>query len=71
MSQVKTTGVGQVQCDLWELSADREQKHQMLLAVEEYRRYLNPLVMAINAQWCNIANLTATARLNAVEKMIH
>jgi IS605 OrfB family transposase len=61
----------EVRTDVWELSVGKEQKHQMILTVEEYRRYLNPLVIAINAQWCNLADLTSKERVNVVEKMIH
>src|SRR5919202_515062 len=43
----------------------------MLLTVQEYRTYLRPLVILVNAQWLNIVNLSSTERVNAVEKMIH
>ena len=49
----------------------REQKEMMLLTVEEYRKYLLPLVLIINSQWKNIASLSNKEQVNAVEKMIH
>jgi putative transposase len=66
MSKSKT-----IRTDIWDISALAEQKCQMILTVEEYRKYLFPLVIAINSQWVNLANLTAKERINAVEKTIH
>jgi putative transposase len=66
MSKSKT-----IRTDVWDICVNAEQKRQMILTVEEYRRYLSPLVIAINAQWVNLANLTAKEKVNAVEKMIH
>jgi hypothetical protein len=54
-----------------DLTVTADQKHQMMLTVEEYRRYLRPLVLIVNAQWIMIADLTSKERINAVEKMIH
>ncbi len=42
-----------------------------MLTVEEYRRYLSPLAIIINAQGVNLADLTAKERVNTVERMIH
>jgi len=66
MSKSKT-----IRTDVWDTCVNAEQKRQMILTVEEYRRYLSPLVIAINAQWVNLADLTAKEKVNAVEKMIH
>lgn len=60
-----------VRTDVWDLVATKPQKHQMELTIEEYRRYLRPLVLIVNAQWINLADLTSKERVNAVEKMIH
>ncbi len=43
----------------------------MILTVAEYRRFLKPLVLVINAQWIRLVNLATKERVNAVEKMIH
>jgi IS605 OrfB family transposase len=61
----------EVRTDVWELSASKEQKHQMVLTVEAYRKFLIPLVMVVNAQWCVLGELTSKERVNAVERMIH
>ena len=60
-----------IRTDVWDLSATESQKRQMLLTVAEYRRFLRPLVLVINAQWISLVNLTTKERVNAVEKMIH
>jgi len=60
-----------VRTDIWQLAATAAQKEQMLLTVQEYRAYLRPLVILVNAQWLNLVNLTSSERVNAVEKMIH
>ncbi|MEA5470139.1 transposase, partial [Spirulina sp. 06S082] len=43
----------------------------MVLTIEEYRRYLKPLVLIVNAQWPKLAGLTTKERVNAIEKAIH
>ncbi len=60
-----------IRTDVWDLKATPEQKVQMIGTIEEYRKFLNPLVLIVNAQWVNLADLTAKERVNAVEKMIH
>lgn len=60
-----------VRTDVWQLAATQPEKEQMLLTVQEYRAYLRPLVILVNAQWTNLARLTSTERVNAVERMIH
>lgn len=60
-----------IRTDIWSLVVTPTQKHQMLLTVDEYRQYLKPLVLIINAQWVKLARLVAKERVNAVEKMIH
>jgi hypothetical protein len=60
-----------VRTDIWQLAPSPSEKEQMLLTVQEYRTYLRPLVILVNAQWLNIVNLSSTERVNAVEKMIH
>jgi putative transposase len=60
-----------IRTDVWDLSATHAQKQQMILTVDEYRKYLKPLVVIINAQWLNLADLTAKDKINAVEKLIH
>lgn len=57
--------------DVWKLVTTSAQKHQMILTVEEYRKYLNPLVLIINAQWLNLVDLTPNKKVSAVEIMIH
>ena len=56
---------------MWDLGVDLAQKQQMILTVDEYRKFLKPLVLIINAQWVSLASLTATERVNAAEKMFH
>ena len=41
------------------------------LTIIEYRRFLFPLVIIINAQWQFLATLTDKERVNWVEKAIH
>ncbi|WP_315790303.1 IS200/IS605 family accessory protein TnpB-related protein [Fischerella sp. JS2] len=53
------------------MSADKEQKRQMVLTVETYRKFLITLVIVVNAQWFTLGELTSKKRVNAVEKMIH
>lgn len=60
-----------IRTDVWDLKVDQDQKQQMILTVGEYRKFLKPLVLIVNAQWVTLASLTATERVNAVEKMIH
>lgn len=60
-----------IRTDVWDLLATADEKRQMALTVEEYRRFLKPLVLIINAQWINLSYLTTKERVNAVEKMIH
>lgn len=60
-----------IRTDVWDLAVTAGQKHQMMLTVSEYRAYLRPLVLLVNAGWVKLANLTSKERINAVEKMIH
>ncbi len=60
-----------IRTDVWDLVTTPNQKQQMVLTIAEYRKYLKPLVILINAQWLNLATLSAKDRVNAVEKMIH
>jgi IS605 OrfB family transposase len=67
----KKQSQGLVKTDVWSLVVTSTQKRQLLLTVGEYRQYLKPLVLIINAQWVNLASLTAKDQVNVVEKMIH
>lgn len=60
-----------IRTDVWDLKATPEQKGNMIDTIEEYRKFLNPLVIIVNAQWVNLVDLTSSERINAVEKMIH
>lgn len=60
-----------IRTDVWALVASSEQKHQMMLTVSEYRRFLRPLVLIVNAEWVNLSDLTFSERINTVEKIIH
>ncbi len=60
-----------IRTDVWNLKVTATQKQQMILTVDEYRNFLKPLVLIINAQWVSLALLNAAERVNAVEKMIH
>lgn len=60
-----------IRTDVWQLAVSSAVKAQMLATVEEYRFYLRPLVVLVNAQWTRLAAMTAACRVNAVEKMIH
>ncbi|MDJ0715580.1 MAG: IS200/IS605 family accessory protein TnpB-related protein [Prochloraceae cyanobacterium] len=75
MSQKKTKNQTKsqkpIRTDVWDLSATESQKHQMALTVAEYRRFLRPLVLVVNARWISLGNLTTKERVNAVEKIIH
>ncbi|MGK7874039.1 MAG: IS200/IS605 family accessory protein TnpB-related protein, partial [Xenococcaceae cyanobacterium] len=57
--------------DVWRLIATPEQKNMMLMTVNEYRKYLLPLVLIVNAQWSNLATKSSKEQVNAVKKMIH
>jgi IS605 OrfB family transposase len=70
-SKTKSTPSEVVRTDVWQLAASASQKEQMQLTVQEYRAYLRPLVLIVNAGWARLASLTSTERVNAVEKMIH
>jgi putative transposase len=67
----KKSQTSQVRTDVWEMSVDSTHKQQMILTIDEYRSYLRPLVLIVNAQWITLANLTTSERVNVVEKMIH
>ncbi|MCM0590881.1 MAG: transposase [Gloeotrichia echinulata IR180] len=60
-----------IRTDVWNLVTLKSEKEQMLLTIEEYRKYLLPLVIIVNSQWINLSDLTASEKVNAVEKMIH
>ncbi|KYC35309.1 transposase [Scytonema hofmannii PCC 7110] len=60
-----------IRTDVWDLKATPEQKSQMVGTIEEYRKFLHPLVIIVNSQWVNLVDLTSKERINAVEKMIH
>jgi putative transposase len=57
--------------DVWEMVATSEQKQQMIAPVEEYCNFLSPSVLIVNAQWINLADLTAKDKVNALERMLH
>ncbi len=60
-----------IRTDVWDLSASPEQKCLMVLTIEEYRRYLKPLVLIVNARWVKLSELTTNERVNLIEKAIH
>ncbi|MDF5719681.1 MAG: transposase [Rhizonema sp. PD37] len=60
-----------IRTDVWDLKATPEQKKLMILTIEEYRKFLHPLVIIVNSQWVNLIDLTSKERINAVERMIH
>jgi putative transposase len=70
-SKTKSTPSEVVRTDVWQLAATSSQKEQMQLMVQEYRAYLRPLVLIVNAGWSRLASLTSSQRVNTVEKMIH
>jgi IS605 OrfB family transposase len=60
-----------IRTDVWELAASKTQKRQMILTIDEYNKYLRPLVLLVNAQWVSLESLTAKEGVNVVERMIH
>lgn len=60
-----------IRTDVWDLKATSVQKKLMQLTIKEYRRFLVPLVIIINAQWNHLSNLTDKERVNWGEKAIH
>ncbi|KYC41367.1 transposase [Scytonema hofmannii PCC 7110] len=60
-----------IRTDVWDLATKPEEKQQLIMTIEEYRRFLKPLVLIINAQWIELAELSAKERVAAVEKIIH
>ncbi|KST66862.1 IS200/IS605 family accessory protein TnpB-related protein [Mastigocoleus testarum] len=71
MSKKITNTQSVVRTDVWNLVATSIQKQQMIATIEEYRRFLKPLVLIVNAQWISLDSLTSKERINAVERMIH
>ncbi|MGK7928638.1 MAG: IS200/IS605 family accessory protein TnpB-related protein [Spirulina sp.] len=60
-----------IRTDVWDLSTSPEQKRLMIKTILEYRRYLKPLVLIVNAQWVKLSGLATKERVNAIEKAIH
>ncbi len=60
-----------IRTDVWDLKVTEAQKKLMQLTIAEYRRFLFPLVIIINAHWTNLVALTEKERVNWVEKAIH
>jgi IS605 OrfB family transposase len=60
-----------IRTDVWELKATSAQKKLMQLTITEYRRFLFPLVIIINAHWTYLVTLTDQQRVNWVEYAIH
>ncbi|NES87355.1 MAG: hypothetical protein F6K10_41920, partial [Moorea sp. SIO2B7] len=60
-----------IRTDVWRLVVSHSQKEMMLMTLIFYRKYLLPLVLIVNTQWSNLANLSSKEQVNAVEKMIH
>jgi hypothetical protein len=60
-----------IRTDVWDLKATSVQKKLMQLTITEYRRFLFPLVIIINAHWTYLVTLTDSERVNWVEKAIH
>lgn len=71
IAKKKKTPQPNIRTDVWDLTVTADQKYQMILTVAEYRQFLTPLVLIVNTQWINLADLTSKERINAVEKMIH
>jgi IS605 OrfB family transposase len=67
----KAKGAALMRTDVWHLVFNQQQKEMMLMTIAEYRKYLFPLVLIVNAQWVKLASLSSNERLNTVEKMIH
>lgn len=67
----KTKADTLIRTDVWDLKATSAQKKLMQLTISEYRRFLVPLVIIINAHWTHLINLTDKERVNWVEKTIH
>ena len=59
-----------IRTDVWDLKATSAQKKLMQLTIREYRRFLVPLVILINAQWTYLIILTDKKRVNWAEKAI-
>ena len=59
-----------IRTDVWDLKATWAQKKLTELTIREYRRFLVPLVILINAQWNYLSTLTDKERVNWAEKAI-
>lgn len=67
----KSKSLALIRTDVWDLAVSPQQKHQMILTVQEYRKFLKPLVLLVNAQWINLVDLKSKERVNQIERMIH
>ncbi|KYC39914.1 transposase [Scytonema hofmannii PCC 7110] len=60
-----------IRTDVWDFATKPEEKQQLIMTIEEYRRFLKPLVLIINARWIELADLSTKERVASVEKIIH
>jgi putative transposase len=67
----KANGAALIGTDVWLMVVNQQQKEMMLMTIDEYRKYLLPLVLIVNAQWVKLSSLSSNERIKAVEKMIH
>ena len=59
-----------IRTDVWELKVTSGENKLLLLTVAEYRRFLKPLVVIVNAEWKLIGNLTDKEKINYLEKSV-
>jgi IS605 OrfB family transposase len=60
-----------IRTDVWQLKATSAQTKLMRLTIAEYRKFLFPLVIIINAHWTHLITLSDQERVNWAEKAIH
>ena len=59
-----------IRTDVWELKVTSGENKLLLLTVAEYRRFLKPLVVIVNAEWKLIGNLTDKEKINYLDKSV-
>ena len=60
-----------IRTDVWTLKVTYVQKKLLLSTVAEYRKFLKPLVLIVNAEWQIMGNITDKEKINYLEKSIH
>ncbi len=60
-----------IRTDVWQLKATSAQKKLLQLTIIQYRKFLFPVVIIVNAHWTHLITLTDKEKVNWVEKAVH